>query len=137
MIDMNDPGLLRMEADPEFLAQECPRQGPGGLGFLTGSADDDEVVRPARHPISGRGHGVIEGRQENVRPKLAGYPALRDGCLGRFPSSVGDHSCFEKVSDQLQHTSIADLIADQINKPILVDTVRHRKANSRERQVRT
>ena len=103
---------------------------------MTGSADDDEVVRPARHPISGRGHGVI-GRQENVRPKLAGYPALRDACLGRFPSSVGDHSCFEKVSDQLQHTSIADLIADQINKPILVDNVRHRKANSRERQVRT
>ena len=94
------------------------------MGFLTGSADNDEVVRPARHPISGRGHGVIEGRQENVRPKRAGYPALRDACLGRFPSSLGDHSCFKKVSDHLQNTPIADLIADQVNKPILVDTVK-------------
>ena len=51
-------------------------------------------------------------------------PPLRDACLGRFPSSVGDHSCLKKVSDQLQNTSIADLIADQVNKPILVDTVK-------------
>ena len=57
-------------------------------------------------------------------PKRAGYPALRDPRLGRFPSSVGDHSCFKKVSDQLQNTSIADLITDQVNKPILVDTVK-------------
>src|ERR1700730_2152497 len=98
--------------------------GPGRLGLLDGSADNDEVIRPARHPISGRGHGVIEGRQENVRPERAGYPALRDPRLGRFPSAVGDHSCFEKASDQLQNTSIADLIADQVNEPILVDTVK-------------
>src|SRR5262249_12377796 len=56
--------------------------------------------------------------------KAAGYPALRDPRLGRFPSSIGDHSCFEKTSDQSQNTSIADLIADQVNKPILVDTVK-------------
>src|SRR6516164_1033798 len=30
----------------------------------------------------------------------------------------------KKVSDQLQNTSIADLITDQVNKPILVDTVK-------------
>ena len=51
-------------------------------------------------------------------------PALRNARLGRFPSSVGDHSCFEKTSDQLQNTSIADLITDQVNKPILVDAVK-------------
>ena len=123
---MNDPGFSGWRLTPSSLRRNVPARARA----VWASADDDEVVRPARHPISGRGHRVIEGRQENVRPKLAGYPALRDACLGRFPSSVGDHSCFEKVSDQSQHTSIADLIADQINKPIL-------KANSRERQVRT
>jgi len=56
---------------------------------LTGSADDDEVVRPARHPISGRGHRVIEGRQENVRLKRAGYPPCGTPVLvGSHPPSA-------------------------------------------------
>jgi hypothetical protein len=42
VIDMNDPGLLRMEADPERLAQELVRQGEGSFGLLTRLADDDE-----------------------------------------------------------------------------------------------
>jgi hypothetical protein len=45
-------------------------------------------------------------------PPVSQLPALRDPRLGRFPSSVGDHSCCEKASDQLQNTPIADLIAD-------------------------
>jgi hypothetical protein len=32
----------------------------------------------------------------------------------------------KKVSDQLQNALIADLIADQVNKPILVDIVKRR-----------
>ena len=39
---MDDPGLLRMEADPERLAQEPVCQGEGRFGLLTRFADDDE-----------------------------------------------------------------------------------------------
>jgi hypothetical protein len=56
---------------------------------LTGSADNDEVVRPARHPISGRSHGVIEGRQENVRPKRAGHSLNAKGNF-RFERTIVD-----------------------------------------------
>ena len=42
MIDMNDPGLLRMEADPERLAQEPVCQGKGSFGLMTRLADNDE-----------------------------------------------------------------------------------------------
>src|SRR5215475_4927540 len=52
-------------------------------------------------------------------PRLAGPPSWSNIFLTPF-----DHSCFEKTSDQSQNTSIADLIADQVNKPILVDTVK-------------
>jgi len=40
VIDMNDTGLLRMEADPERLAQEPVCQGEGRFGLLTRFADD-------------------------------------------------------------------------------------------------
>jgi len=104
--------------------------GPGRFGLLDGFGRRRRSRPPSASPDI-RPRSSRDRRASGKCSTKAGWlPALRDACLGRFPSSVGDHSCFEKVSDQSQHTSIADLIADQINKPIL-------KANSRERQVRT
>src|SRR4051795_2191078 len=94
---MNDPGLLRMEADPEPLAQEPVCQGQGRFGLLTGLADDDEVVRPPRQPIAGLGHGTIERREEDVRPQRACDPALRDPRRGRLPFPGLDHSCVKRL----------------------------------------
>src|SRR6201997_3953950 len=98
--------------------------GPGRFGLLDGFGRQRRSRPPSASPDIRPQSWRDKRRQENVRPKRAGGPALRDARLGRFPSSVGDHSCFEKASDQLQNTSIADLIADQVNKPILVDTVK-------------
>src|SRR3712207_9486965 len=103
---MNDPGLLRMEADPERLAQEAVCQGKGSFGLLTSLAEDDEVVRPPRQPIAGLGHGTIKRREEDVRPQRACYPALRDPRCGRLPLPGLDHSCVKKAPDQVQNTSI-------------------------------
>src|SRR3954462_2282206 len=124
VIDMNDPGLLRMEADPERLAQEPVCQGEGSFGLLTGLADDDEVVRPPRQPIAGLGHGTIERREEDVRPQRACDPALRDPRRGRMPFPGLDHSCVKKAPDQVQNTSIADLGRDQAHQLVLVDFVK-------------
>src|SRR4051812_24204108 len=80
---MNDPGLLRMEAAPERLAQEPVRQGEGSFGLLTRLADDDEVVRPPRQPIAGLGHGTIERREEDVRPSSPiRFPGSPEGWWG-------------------------------------------------------
>src|SRR3954454_20619936 len=121
---MNDPGLLRMEADPERLAQEPVRQGEGSFGLLTRLADDDEVVRPPRQPIAGLGHGTIERREEDVRPQRARDPALRDPRRGRMPFPGLDHPCIEKAPDQVQNTPIADLGRDQAHQLVLVDLVK-------------
>src|ERR1700740_598241 len=98
--------------------------GPGRFGLLDGFGRQRRSRPPSASPDI-RPQSWRERRASGKCSTKAGWlPRLAGPRLGRFPSSLGDHSCFEKASDQLQNTPIADLIADQVNKPILVDTVK-------------
>src|SRR5207344_3531687 len=110
--------------NPKLLAQEFFRRDQCGFGFLAGPADNDEVVRPARQPVTSLDHGVIERRQENIRPQRACYSALRNARLGRLPALFRDHSCFKKTSDHLQNAPIANLFGYKINKAVLVNAIK-------------
>src|SRR6516164_7168633 len=98
--------------------------GPGRLGLLDGCGRQ----RRNRPPNASPDIQPQSWRDQRVSGKCstkAGWlPRLRDPRLSRFPAPLGNHSCFEKTSDQLQYTPVADLLADQVNQPILVDTVK-------------
>src|SRR6516165_3594800 len=121
---MYDAGLLRMQADAELLLQECFRQRQRGFGVLTRVANDDEVIRKPRQPVAGFGHGMVKRREIDIRPQRAGYTSLRNSRPSRFPRSIHHHPCFEKTTDQSQHRSIADLLADQAHQAVLVNAVK-------------
>jgi hypothetical protein len=49
---------------------------------------------------------------------------LRNAGLGRLPRAINDHSSLEKATDQLQNSSVADFLGDQINQSFLVNFVK-------------
>src|SRR5215468_11739320 len=98
--------------------------GLGRFGLLDGFGRRRRSRPPSASPDI-RPRSWRDRRASGKCSTKAGWlPRLAGRLFWSVPSSVGDHSCFKKVSDQLQNAPIADLIADQVNKPILVDIVK-------------
>src|SRR5689334_9031534 len=104
VIDMDDPGLLRMEADPERLAQEPVCQGEGRFGLLTRLADNDESSSGGElHP------SALPEPDVRLSPHPAPTlqpPAARPAATGRTGRDRGGR-CAPKVLPQTPAPPIA------------------------------
>src|SRR6202050_3109462 len=119
--EVDRSGLVRVKAQTE-VTQDGSCALLGFCGLSLGSAQHHEVVGIA-DDFTGATFlpGPIECVQVEVGQEGRGHPSL-----GRPRARLGDapsiqHPCLQPLSDQLQHPSVRYPLADQGEKPLVVN----------------
>ncbi len=108
---VHQSGLFRVQGEAALYGQTAEHL-ESLSGFLSGAAQNHELIRIADHLKARIGYGNIDGMEVEIGKQRTDHGPLRAPLLGGPQGQVLKNVLLEKGPDQLQHASIGYKAAD-------------------------